>query len=109
PCRERPLWRSAENRAANWLLDKEVTRRGDWAEYTSAAPAGWFFEYHNEFYPDVDDTAMVMIALAASGRRKPAEEIGDRGQRSEIRCQIRVVASACHRARQWMLAMQNRD
>src|SRR3954467_11390354 len=51
----------AIEKAASWLLDKEVTRRGDWAEHADAPPAGWFFEYHNEFYPDVDDTAMVMI------------------------------------------------
>jgi squalene-hopene/tetraprenyl-beta-curcumene cyclase len=49
----------AASRCVDWLLDKEVTRRGDWANYAPAPPAGWFFEYHNEFYPDVDDTAMV--------------------------------------------------
>ena len=49
--------------AVDWLLDKEVTRPGDWSKTVSAAPGGWFFEYHNEFYPDVDDSIMAMIAL----------------------------------------------
>ena len=50
-------------KAVDWLLEKEVTREGDWAERVDAAPGGWFFEYRNEFYPDVDDSVMVMIAL----------------------------------------------
>jgi len=49
--------------AIDWLLSKEVTRPGDWSKNVSAAPGGWFFEYHNEFYPDVDDSIMAMIAL----------------------------------------------
>src|SRR5262245_55608051 len=88
------------SRAVSWLLDKEVTRLGDWATYVSAPAAGWFFEYHNEFYPDVDDTAMVMIALA---------ELWARSQQSGARSQRRGVVAACERARRWMLAMQNRD
>jgi len=94
----------AAARAIEWLLDKEVTRRGDWAEYASAPPAGWFFEYQNEFYPDVDDTAMVLIAMAEAGTRGSGlgAEDRDRGQR-------RGVVGACERARQWILAMQNRD
>ncbi len=88
------------SRAVNWLLDKEVTRRGDWAESVAAPPAGWFFEYHNEFYPDVDDTAMVLIALA---------ELAARSQEPGASNQTRGVTAACERARKWMLAMQNRD
>ncbi len=90
-------------RATNWLLDKEVTRRGDWAEYAPAAPAGWFFEYHNEFYPDVDDTAMVMIALRETQARSASDGPGCK------HAFPRGATSACERARKWMLAMQNRD
>ncbi len=51
--------------AADWLLKKQVTHTGDWAvKNKKAVPAGWYFEFNNEFYPDVDDTAMVMMALA---------------------------------------------
>jgi squalene-hopene/tetraprenyl-beta-curcumene cyclase len=52
-------------RAADWLLKKQVTHKGDWAvKNPKAAPAGWYFEFNNEFYPDVDDSAMVLLALS---------------------------------------------
>src|SRR5262245_4039053 len=51
--------------AVKWLLSKEVTTAGDWtARSANKLPGGWFFEFNNRFYPDVDDTAMVLIALA---------------------------------------------
>jgi squalene-hopene/tetraprenyl-beta-curcumene cyclase len=92
----------ALGRAVGWLLDKEVTRQGDWATYVSVPAGGWFFEYHNEFYPDVDDTAMVMIALAELAQGNRERGTGDRGR-------PRGVGAACERARRWILAMQNRD
>jgi len=50
---------------SEWMLKKQVTRKGDWCvKNPNAEPAGWYFEFNNEFYPDVDDTAMVMLALA---------------------------------------------
>ncbi|HXE91426.1 MAG TPA: squalene--hopene cyclase [Terriglobales bacterium] len=50
--------------AADWMLKKQVTHRGDWAvKCPKAQPGGWYFEFNNEFYPDVDDTAMVALAL----------------------------------------------
>jgi len=54
----------ALQRAARWLLEKEVRFRGDWAmnnEHPEAS--GWAFEYNNVYYPDTDDTAMVLMAL----------------------------------------------
>jgi squalene-hopene/tetraprenyl-beta-curcumene cyclase len=51
--------------AVDWLLDREIRRPGDWTHAAAAvAPSGWCFQYANRFYPDVDDTAMVLIALA---------------------------------------------
>jgi len=50
-------------RCVDWLLAKEVRRSGDWSANVKAKPAGWFFEYENAFYPDVDDTIMVMMGL----------------------------------------------
>jgi squalene-hopene/tetraprenyl-beta-curcumene cyclase len=51
-------------RAADWLLDEEVGVRGDWAvARPKLAPGGWAFEFHNINYPDVDDTAEVVLAL----------------------------------------------
>ncbi len=51
-------------KAADWLLAKEVRHRGDWAmKVRDTEPGGWFFEFNNEFYPDTDDTAQVLLAL----------------------------------------------
>jgi squalene-hopene/tetraprenyl-beta-curcumene cyclase len=51
-------------RAADWLLDEEVTVRGDWAVQRPNVPTGgWAFEFANDNYPDVDDTAEVILAL----------------------------------------------
>ncbi len=53
-------------RAADWLLSKEVRQKGDWAEKVkNVEPGGWYFEHNNEFYPDVDDTGEVLLALKA--------------------------------------------
>jgi len=81
-------------RAAKWLLDREVRLPGDWrVRRPRAAPGGWYFEYANEFYPDLDDTAVVVMALACVdlGPEQP------------------VLQSAVDRALAWVLAMQNRD
>jgi squalene-hopene/tetraprenyl-beta-curcumene cyclase len=52
-------------RPCEWMLRKQVTRKGDWCvKNRKAAPAGWYFEFNNEFYPDVDDSAQVMLALS---------------------------------------------
>ena len=51
-------------RAADWLLNEEVTVPGDWAvRRPGLAPGGWAFEFENDLYPDVDDTAVVALAL----------------------------------------------
>jgi squalene-hopene/tetraprenyl-beta-curcumene cyclase len=54
----------ALQRAADWLKKKEVRIRGDWTVNNPHPEAsGWAFEYNNVFYPDTDDTAMVLMAL----------------------------------------------
>jgi squalene-hopene/tetraprenyl-beta-curcumene cyclase len=54
----------ALQKAADWLINKEVRIRGDWAINNSYPEAsGWAFEYNNVYYPDTDDTAMVLMAL----------------------------------------------
>ena len=51
-------------RAGEWLLAEEVRARGDWALHLPGAPTGgWAFEYDNDLYPDVDDAAVVGLAL----------------------------------------------
>ncbi|HUR55108.1 MAG TPA: squalene--hopene cyclase [Gemmataceae bacterium] len=79
--------------AVKWLMAKEVRQTGDWAKTVrNVEPGGWFFEYRNAFYPDTDDTSMVLIALARTGH----------ATREACR-------PAVHRALNWLLAMQNSD
>ena len=61
--------KQAMQRCADWLLTKEVRRKGDWSvKRPNTEPSGWYFEFANEFYPDIDDTAMVLLALQACAR-----------------------------------------
>lgn len=60
-------------RAAEWLLGEEVRVKGDWAvRRPELAPAGWAFEFANDHYPDVDDTAVVALALRELGTGEDA-------------------------------------
>jgi squalene-hopene/tetraprenyl-beta-curcumene cyclase len=70
-------------RAAEWLMAKEIRFRGDW-QYKNPAnvePSGWVFEYENKWNPDVDDTAMVLLALRTipTADRKKRDECFQRG------------------------------
>ncbi|MHC5114207.1 MAG: squalene--hopene cyclase [Planctomycetota bacterium] len=78
-------------RAAEWLVQREVRHAGDWTRNAphGTPPAGWCFEYENAWYPDVDDTAMVAMALRRAGGH---------GARP-----------AANRGVAWMLALQNDD
>jgi squalene-hopene/tetraprenyl-beta-curcumene cyclase len=69
-------------RAADWLLGEEVRKRGDWAvRRPQLAPGGWAFEFANDNYPDVDDTAEVVLALrrAAHPDRERLQAASERG------------------------------
>ncbi|GGH12658.1 squalene--hopene cyclase [Silvibacterium dinghuense] len=51
-------------KAVDWMLSKEVRHKGDWAvKVRGVEPGGWYFEFNNEFYPDTDDSAQVLLAL----------------------------------------------
>ncbi|MYT74547.1 MULTISPECIES: squalene--hopene cyclase [unclassified Streptomyces] len=51
-------------KAATWMLDEQIDRPGDWSVRKPALePGGWAFEFHNDNYPDIDDTAEVVLAL----------------------------------------------
>jgi squalene-hopene/tetraprenyl-beta-curcumene cyclase len=61
-------------KACDWLIDREVRFRGDW-HYKNPAnvePSGWVFEFNNKWNPDVDDTAMVLLALRKVPTANPA-------------------------------------
>jgi len=53
-------------KAGEWLLSKQILDYGDWSvKNQQGQPGAWAFEFENRFYPDVDDTAVVVMALAA--------------------------------------------
>ena len=57
-------------KAAAWLRAREIRRNGDWSvKRPWTEPSGWAFEFQNDWYPDIDDTAMVMLAFPRLTRR----------------------------------------
>ncbi|MDQ1474384.1 MAG: squalene-hopene/tetraprenyl-beta-curcumene cyclase [Bryobacterales bacterium] len=83
----------ALTRAADWLLKREIRRNGDWSvKRPTTEPSGWAFEFENDWYPDIDDTAMVMLAFPQI-------------QASSTKAQ----KTTARRAIDWLLAMQSKD
>jgi squalene-hopene/tetraprenyl-beta-curcumene cyclase len=94
--------------ADQWLLDREVRRRGDWSiQNPGLEPAGWFFQYKNAFYPDTDDTAMVLMALARTRVAFADPRSAAHGEESEL--EFLHLRPEAERGVQWLLGMQNRD
>ncbi|MBW4505380.1 MAG: squalene--hopene cyclase [Scytonematopsis contorta HA4267-MV1] len=61
-------------RGAKWLIGKQILDYGDWSvKNRKGQPGAWAFEFDNRFYPDVDDSAVVVMALA--GVQMPDEEV----------------------------------
>ena len=56
---------AAAERASGWLVSEQITDvKGDWGHSRpELAPGGWAFEYRNDYYPDTDDTAVVVMAI----------------------------------------------
>jgi squalene-hopene/tetraprenyl-beta-curcumene cyclase len=80
---------SALQRASRWLLREEIRVPGDWCvRVPDVEPSGWSFEFDNDLYPDVDDTAVVLLALHKAGSIDPPTR---------------------QRALDWVLAMQSRN
>jgi squalene-hopene/tetraprenyl-beta-curcumene cyclase len=80
-------------KAARWVLNEEVPGPGDWqVRRPDLAPGGWSFEFDNDYYPDTDDTAEVILALRKVALPAPesARPAIDRGVR-------------------WLIGMQSRD
>jgi squalene-hopene/tetraprenyl-beta-curcumene cyclase len=77
-------------KCADWVLQKQVRTVGDWkVKNPKGQPGGWYFEFNNEFYPDVDDSAMVCLALSR------VEHPNGRYQRESVQ-----------RAIDWIFSMQ---
>ncbi len=80
-------------RCGDWLLTKEVRRKGDWSvKRPNTEPSGWYFEFANEFYPDIDDTAMVLLGLSHTKSTNSA-----------------AYDATIKRAVNWLLDMQGKD
>ena len=86
---------SAAGKGLDWLLPKQVLDlKGDWAvKRPDVRPGGWAFQYNNAHYPDLDDTAVVVMAM-------------DRAQRAS---QSHQYDAAIARGREWIEGMQSRD
>nr|WP_234348680.1 MULTISPECIES: squalene--hopene cyclase [Streptomycetaceae] len=68
--------------AVDWMLGEEIRKPGDWTvKRPGLAPGGWAFEFENDTYPDIDDTAEVVLALRRVAHPDPAKVDGavDRG------------------------------
>jgi squalene-hopene/tetraprenyl-beta-curcumene cyclase len=124
----------ARARACRWLLAREVRRPGDWSLLNPGLePSGWFFEYRNGFYPDIDDTAMVLMGLARSGHGFERSRVlpkdihqhwlngasrvlsgingppAQKAQRATDDGQPAARIPAVERGLRWLLGMQNKD
>lgn len=83
----------ALQQAAAWLLDEQIATGGDWqAKVKGVEPGGWAFEFHNDLYPDTDDTSEVIMAL---DRIRTRDEVRKR--------------EAIERGARWLLGMQSRN
>ncbi|MFD4318329.1 squalene--hopene cyclase [Streptomyces sp. NPDC058548] len=79
-------------KAVDWMLDEEITRTGDWAvRRPGLPPGGWAFEFHNDNYPDIDDTAEVLLAFRRVRHPDPAR-----------------LEAAVARGARWTLGMQSK-
>lgn len=88
-----PADHGALRRASDWLFRKQTSTLGDWkVKVPDTDPGGWYFQFENEYYPDNDDTSMVLLALLKVKHPDP-----DKMHR-------RVNA-----AFGWLLKMQNSD
>ena len=89
-------YRETVEKAAEWLLARQVRVKGDWSvKLPDVEPGGWNFEYANNYYPDIDDTAVALIALAPF--------------RNDPKFQALGIEDAFARALNWLIAMQSRS
>lgn len=83
----------AVTQAVDWLFDQQIMVPGDWCDQAKGlAPGGWAFQYENDKYPDVDDTAMVLMALLRAGAQYNPHKL-----------------KRLNQAVNWLLGMQNKD
>ncbi|MEV0369026.1 squalene--hopene cyclase [Streptomyces sp. NPDC050636] len=80
-------------KAADWMLAEQIDRPGDWTVRRPRLPSGgWAFEFENDNYPDIDDTAEVVLALRRVAHPDPQR-----------------VDAAVRRAVRWNVGMQSKN
>ncbi|WP_316201533.1 MULTISPECIES: squalene--hopene cyclase [unclassified Bradyrhizobium] len=86
----------AVEKAVNWVLERQVRVPGDWSvKLPHVKPGGWAFEYANNFYPDTDDTAVALIALAPL--------------RHDPKWKAKGIDEAIQLGVDWLIGMQSRS
>lgn len=91
-----PANHEAVQRATRFFIRTEIRVKGDWAvRNPELTPSGWAFEFENDSYPDIDDTSIVVMDMAAARMTDPAEE--------QARCAV------VERATQWMTGMRSKN
>lgn len=77
-----------------WLLDNEIKVKGDWSNARpNLKPGGWAFQFKNDFYPDVDDSALIGMLLDRYEKKNPSKKLNDSIQRT----------------RKWIIGMQSKN
>lgn len=77
-----------------WLLSKEIKNYGDWSEQIGGVrPGGWAFQFNNNFYPDVDDTALIGMLL----------------HRYNLKAREKKITECIQRTQDWIVGMQSKN
>ncbi len=78
----------AVRQSVDWILREQITGGGDWQiKVPNVECGGWAFEFDNDIYPDIDDTAVVVVSLLDAGERKKVQPAIDRAVRWVIAMQ----------------------
>jgi squalene-hopene/tetraprenyl-beta-curcumene cyclase len=86
----------AIQRATRWLMGEEIRVKGDWAvRNPGIEPSGWAFEFENDMYPDIDDSSIIVMDIAAARMTDAGEE--------------RARLEALSRSTAWMTAMRSKN
>jgi squalene-hopene/tetraprenyl-beta-curcumene cyclase len=85
--------KKAISKAIDWLFEKQIFVKGDWARRAPALESAcWAFQFENDFYPDIDDTSMVIMCLLRHDAHKDPEHL-----------------KRINQAANWVIGMQNSD
>jgi squalene-hopene/tetraprenyl-beta-curcumene cyclase len=79
--------------ASKWFIDRQIFKRGDWSvKRPNLDPGGWAFQFHNDWYPDVDDSAVILMVIAEAACDDPARR-------------ERALSAGAN----WVMGMQSKD